>query len=38
MAEYEKKVREKLKEFNCEFVRRGKGDYILAFLCFSLYF
>jgi len=27
MAEYEKKVREKLKEHNCQFKRRGKGDH-----------
>jgi len=27
MAEYEKKVRKKLAEYNCEFVRRGKGDH-----------
>lgn len=27
MAEYEKKVREKLAEHGCVFVRRGKGDH-----------
>ena len=27
MAEYEKKVRDKLKEHGCYFVRRGKGDH-----------
>ena len=27
MAEFEKKVREKLKENGCYFVRRGKGDH-----------
>jgi len=27
MAEYEKKVRGFLKEYNCTFVRHGKGDY-----------
>lgn len=27
MAEYEKKVRDKLKENHCYFVRRGKGDH-----------
>ena len=27
MAEYEKKVREKLKEYKCYFKRRGKGDH-----------
>lgn len=27
MAEYEKKVREILRENNCRFVRRGKGDH-----------
>ena len=27
MAEYEKKVREILKENDCTFVRRGKGDH-----------
>jgi len=27
MAEYEKKVRELLKEYGCSFVRRGKGDH-----------
>lgn len=27
MAEYEKKVREKLKENGCYFVRHGKGDH-----------
>ena len=27
MAEYEKKVRELLKQYNCNFVRRGKGDH-----------
>jgi len=26
LAEYEKKVREKLKENGCYFIRRGKGD------------
>ena len=27
MAEYEKKVREVLKQNGCEFVRHGKGDH-----------
>ena len=27
MAEYEKRVREILKDNNCGFVRRGKGDH-----------
>lgn len=27
MAEYEKKVRDKLKENECSFVRHGKGDH-----------
>ncbi len=27
MAEYEKKVRDKLSENGCVFVRRGKGDH-----------
>lgn len=27
MAEYEKKVREILKKYNCSFVRREKGDH-----------
>lgn len=27
MAEYEKKVREILKQNNCSFLRRGKGDH-----------
>ena len=27
MAEYEKKVREILREHGCRFVRRGKGDH-----------
>lgn len=27
MAEYEKKVREILRDNGCEFVRRGKGDH-----------
>lgn len=27
MAEYEKKVREKLKENGCYYVRHGKGDH-----------
>lgn len=27
MAEYEKKVREILRENHCEFVRHGKGDH-----------
>lgn len=27
MAEYEKKVREILREHGCTFVRRGKGDH-----------
>ncbi|MBE7025054.1 MAG: type II toxin-antitoxin system HicA family toxin [Ruminococcaceae bacterium] len=27
MAEFEKKVREILKQFGCTFVRRGKGDH-----------
>ena len=31
MAEFEKKVREKLKEYRCEFKRRGKGDHDIWF-------
>ena len=27
MAEFEKKVREILREYGCTFVRRGKGDH-----------
>jgi hypothetical protein len=27
MAEYEKKVRKKLAEYGCSFLRRGKGDH-----------
>ena len=27
MAEYEKKVRELLKQYECKFVRHGKGDH-----------
>jgi hypothetical protein len=27
MAEYEKKVREKLREHGCSFLRHGKGDH-----------
>jgi hypothetical protein len=27
MAEYEKKVRRKLSEFGCTFLRHGKGDH-----------
>lgn len=27
MAEYEKKVRELLKQNNCKFIRHGKGDH-----------
>jgi hypothetical protein len=27
MAEYEKKVREKLSEYGCSFLRHGKGDH-----------
>ena len=27
MAEYEKKVREILKQYGCHFVRHGKGDH-----------
>ncbi|GHU54296.1 addiction module toxin, HicA family protein [Clostridia bacterium] len=27
MAEYEKRVREKLKEYGCYFVRHGKGSH-----------
>jgi hypothetical protein len=27
MAEYEKKVREKLAEYGCYFLRHGKGDH-----------
>ena len=27
MAEYEKLVREKLKDFGCQYVRHGKGDH-----------
>ena len=31
MAEYEKKVREKLLENGCSFVRHGKGDHDIWF-------
>ena len=31
MAEYEKKVRKILLEYNCHFVRRGKGDHDIWF-------
>lgn len=31
MAEYEKKVRQKLTENNCTFVRHGKGDHDIWF-------
>ena len=31
MAEYEKKVRKILQEYNCTFVRRGKGDHDIWF-------
>ena len=31
MAEFEKKVREILKDNNCWFVRRGKGDHDIWF-------
>ena len=31
MAEYEKQVREMLKEFGCSFFRRGKGDHDIWF-------
>ena len=31
MAEYEKKVREILKDHGCWFVRRGKGDHDIWF-------
>lgn len=31
MAEYEKKVREILKQHGCEFVRHGKGDHDIYF-------
>ena len=27
MAEYEKKVRQKLREYGCYFIRHGKGDH-----------
>jgi hypothetical protein len=27
MAEYEKKIREKLREHGCSFLRHGKGDH-----------
>ena len=27
MAEYEKKVREILKQYGCQFVRKGRGDH-----------
>jgi len=31
MAEYEKKVRKKLKESGCYFIRHGKGDHDIWF-------
>jgi len=31
VAEYEEKVREKLKENKCHFIRRGKGDHDIWF-------
>jgi hypothetical protein len=31
LAEYEKKVREKLNEYGCYFKRRGKGDHDIWF-------
>jgi hypothetical protein len=31
MAEYEKKVRQVLKEHGCKFVRHGKGDHDIWF-------
>ena len=31
MAEYEKKVRDILREHGCRFVRRGKGDHDIWF-------
>lgn len=31
MAEYEKKVRKILTQYNCVFVRRGKGDHDIWF-------
>jgi hypothetical protein len=31
MAEYEKRVRDKLKEHGCSFVRHGKGDHDIWF-------
>ena len=31
MAEYEIKVREKLKEYGCNFTRRGRGDHDIWF-------
>ena len=31
MAEYEKKIREKLTENGCYFLRRGKGDHDIWF-------
>ena len=31
MAEYEKKVRDKLKENGCYYVRHGKGDHDIWF-------
>ena len=31
MAEFEKKVREKLREHKCDFKRRGKGDHDIWF-------
>ncbi|MCL2750871.1 MAG: type II toxin-antitoxin system HicA family toxin [Coriobacteriia bacterium] len=31
MAEYEKRVRELLRQYGCSFVRRGKGDHDIWF-------
>jgi hypothetical protein len=31
MAEYEKKVRDKLREHDCVFIRHGKGDHDIWF-------
>ena len=31
MAEYEKKVRAKLREYGCDFKRHGKGDHDIWF-------
>ncbi|MDR2197024.1 MAG: hypothetical protein LBO07_03575 [Coriobacteriales bacterium] len=31
MAEYEKKVRDKLREHGCVFIRHGKGDHDIWF-------